>query len=55
MKKYIEPKTSCVEIEMESLIADSPKGGMQNGNNLNNNTTSGSQLVNEERGWASGW
>ena len=35
MKKYIEPNTRCIDIELESLIADSPQG-MQDGARLQN-------------------
>lgn len=49
MKKYIEPNTRCIDIELESLIADSPNnGGMTNGTGLTDDVNYGPQLVKEQ-------
>lgn len=59
MKKYIEPKNRCVEIELESLVAYSPQG-MQSGaalQNLYDEENVSEQLVKEQNnfGGSSPW
>ncbi len=44
MKKYIEPKNRCIDIDLESLIADSYKG-MNSGTDLKDIVNNGDQLV----------
>lgn len=52
MKKYIEPKNRCIEIDLESLIADSPQG-MTNGASLYSLTNDQDQLVKEQESFGS--
>lgn len=58
-KTYIVPQTKAVILDLEALIADSPQGGLNNGDNVGNKKPTDDDddncFTREDFGWGSDW